>query len=324
MRSEEEVFYMILEFANATKAVRLVTLEGSRVNSHIKKDRFQDYDISFFATPSDIEMLKTDEGWLKHFGECVMMQKPESMELFPPDLREGWLSYLMLFSDGVRIDLTLIPLDDVGFYFTHDKLVCVLLDKDNLAPNGLVASDSDFWIPPLTQRSFEDCCNEFYWLYHNAFKEIIRDEILSANFYLNAMRETLLILLSWRVGLKTMKNKKCLKHRNIAHQTLDSIKTLQDTLDSKNPHSHNPKNSLAYHFHFSLGKHSKFLPQHLSKKSRKNLYKSFHLGAKKEAKKSLKCLDRIFHKNAKKLCKYDFTYPHYRRNVKRWCEILEQ
>ena len=37
------------------------------------------------------------------------MQKPEAMALFPPELG-SWFSYLMIFKDGVKLDLTLIPL----------------------------------------------------------------------------------------------------------------------------------------------------------------------------------------------------------------------
>ena len=35
-----------------------------------------------------------------------MMQKPEDMELFPPE--EKGFSYIMLFDDGVKIHLTLM------------------------------------------------------------------------------------------------------------------------------------------------------------------------------------------------------------------------
>ncbi len=37
----------------------------------------------------------------------------------------------MLFTDDVKIDLTLLPLELIDEYFTWDKLVKLLLDKDN-------------------------------------------------------------------------------------------------------------------------------------------------------------------------------------------------
>lgn len=57
------------------------------------------------------------------------MQKPEDMELFPPELG-NWFSYLMLFEDGSKVDLTLIPLPEAGEYFEKsDGLVQVLFQS---------------------------------------------------------------------------------------------------------------------------------------------------------------------------------------------------
>ena len=69
---------------------------------------------------------------LDYFGQRIILQKPEAMELFPPELG-NWFSYLMLFEDGSKIDLTLIPLNEFEDYFkVSDGLVEVLLDKDQL------------------------------------------------------------------------------------------------------------------------------------------------------------------------------------------------
>lgn len=52
--------------------------------------------------------------------------------LFPSELG-NWFSYLMLFDDGTKVYLTLIPINEVEEYFTNsDGLVEVLLDKDTL------------------------------------------------------------------------------------------------------------------------------------------------------------------------------------------------
>ncbi|WP_301008996.1 aminoglycoside 6-adenylyltransferase, partial [Helicobacter sp. UBA3407] len=116
MRTQKEIFALILDFAKRTDSIRAVTLEGSRANPNIKQDKFCDYDISFFLNAKNLESFKNDEEWLKIFGNILMLQKPESMELYPPDLREGWFSFLVLFDDGVRIDLSLIPLADIEWY----------------------------------------------------------------------------------------------------------------------------------------------------------------------------------------------------------------
>ncbi|WP_334082307.1 aminoglycoside 6-adenylyltransferase [Helicobacter typhlonius] len=201
MRTQKEIFALILDFAKRTDSIRAVTLEGSRANPNIKQDKFCDYDISFFLNAKNLESFKNDEEWFKIFGNILMLQKPEAMELYPPDLREGWFSFLVLFDDGVRIDLSLIPLEDIEWYKDNERLMRVLLDKDNQLPIN-EPSDSAFFIKPLTKQSFLDCCNEFYWRYVCIHKDILRGELLLANAHLAMMREGLLILLSWRVALR--------------------------------------------------------------------------------------------------------------------------
>ena len=82
MRTEKQIYDTILNFAKADDRIRVVTLEGSRTNINIIPDDFQDYDITFFVIDMG-EFLKSDD-WLSVFGNRIMMQKPEDMELFPP------------------------------------------------------------------------------------------------------------------------------------------------------------------------------------------------------------------------------------------------
>ena len=118
MRSEKQVYDTILNFARMNERIRVVTLEGSRTNINIPPDDFQDYDITFFVT--DMQSFINDDNWLNVFGERLILQKPEDMELFPAV--ERGFSYLMLFTDDVKIDLTLLPLDLIDEYFTWDKV----------------------------------------------------------------------------------------------------------------------------------------------------------------------------------------------------------
>ena len=83
MRSEKQVYDSILNFAQKDDRIRIVTLEGSRTNVNIPPDDFQDYDITFFVT--DMQSFTSDDKWLDIFGERLIMQKPEDMELFLSD-----------------------------------------------------------------------------------------------------------------------------------------------------------------------------------------------------------------------------------------------
>lgn len=201
MRTEQEMMELILDFAKEDSRVRLVTLEGSRANKNIPRDTFQDFDISYFVT--NIDSFKKNDDWLSFFGKRLMMQKPEDMELFPPELG-GWYSYLMLFQDGNRLDLKLIPLEDVEDYFsTSDGLVKVILDKDRLVKTNVNPSDEQYWIKRPTAREFDDCCNEFWWVSTYVVKGLARKEILYAIDHLNwHVRPNLLRMLAWKVGLE--------------------------------------------------------------------------------------------------------------------------
>ncbi len=61
MRNESEMMRLILDLGNRDKRIRLVTLEGSRTNKNVPRDRFQDYDISYFVT--DIDSFKSNDEW---------------------------------------------------------------------------------------------------------------------------------------------------------------------------------------------------------------------------------------------------------------------
>ncbi|WP_010270625.1 aminoglycoside 6-adenylyltransferase [Paenibacillus senegalensis] len=199
MRSEQEMMDLLLGFARGDERIRLVTLEGSRTNPNIPPDSFQDYDISYFVT--DMASFKKDDAWLEPFGRRLMMQKPEAMELFEPELG-NWFSYLMLFEDGSKVDLTLIPIEETEFYFTrNDGLVKVLLDKDRLIPHEVVATDSQYWIRKPTAGEFDDCCNEFWMVSTYVVKGLARQEILFAIDHLNEIaRPNLLRMMAWQIG----------------------------------------------------------------------------------------------------------------------------
>lgn len=132
-----------------------------------------------------------------------MIQKPEDMELFPSELG-NWFSYLILFEDGNKLDLTLIPINEVEVYFTNsDGLVGVLLDKDNLIKHELTANDRQYWIKKPTAKEFDDCCNEFWMVSTYVVKGLARKEILFAIDHLNEVaRPNLLRMMAWRIGSK--------------------------------------------------------------------------------------------------------------------------
>ena len=69
MRTEKEIYDLVLNFAFQDERIRIVTLEGSRTNVNIPKDNLQDYDINFFCYRYG-RILKSDD-WLSVFGNRI-------------------------------------------------------------------------------------------------------------------------------------------------------------------------------------------------------------------------------------------------------------
>ncbi|MDF2804384.1 MAG: aminoglycoside adenylyltransferase [Anaerocolumna sp.] len=200
MRTEQEMMSIIFSIAEQDERIRIVTLEGSRTNINIPKDEFQDYDITYFV--SNMESFISNDNWLNQFGNIIMLQKPEDMELFPPE-QKGY-SYLMLFDDYNKIDLTLLPLEDLDDYLNGDKLIQVLIEKDGRIKRDIVPTDIDYHVKNPSEREYDDCCNEFWNVTTYVVKGLCRKEILFAIDHLNQiLRFELLRMISWKVGIET-------------------------------------------------------------------------------------------------------------------------
>lgn len=191
-----DMIKQVLDFAAKCPHIRIVGMEGSRTNKNVPKDEFQDFDITYFV--DDIGCFTQNDNWLTYFGTIIMMQKPEDMELFPPE-QPGY-SYLILFDDYCKLDLTLLEKQQINDYLQQDKLRTILLDKDGVIPEQIIPSDIDYWIHNPSARSFDDCCNEFWNLTPYVVKGLCRKEILFAIDHLSLMRRELLRMLSWKIG----------------------------------------------------------------------------------------------------------------------------
>lgn len=198
MRTEEEMFQLILDIAANDVRILAVGMNGSRTNKNVPKDSFQDYDIVYIV--DSIEEFIEDPTWINQFGSRLIMQTPEDMVLFPPS-RNGKFTYLMLFEDGNRIDLTLCPKEQADNWNEGDRLATILLDKNQLLPSLTEATDQEYWIKRPSQAEFSDCCNEFWWVSTYVVKGLCRNELFYAADHLNEnCRKELFRLLSWQVG----------------------------------------------------------------------------------------------------------------------------
>ncbi|MBX3014030.1 MAG: aminoglycoside 6-adenylyltransferase [Caldilineaceae bacterium] len=200
MRSEAEILDLIIQTAQADARIRAVILNGSRVNPQARRDPFQDFDVVYLVTA--IASFVADATWIDRFGARIILQMPEAMS-DPPPMNDGHFAYLMQFTDGNRIDLTLFPLDRLAS-FGWESLSVVLLDKDGRIGPLPPPSDRDYWPTPPTAQAFADCCNEFWWVSTYVAKGLWRAEIFYAKAMLDqVVREQLMKMLTWYVGIKT-------------------------------------------------------------------------------------------------------------------------
>lgn len=219
MRSEAEMMRLILSVAENLPQVDAVALEGSRMNQQAPLDIFQDFDVVYLV--NDKEALLAERSWLQAFGPVLIQQTPEESELFPATLGERF-TFLMLFEDGNRIDLTLCPYSELPVLLEDDPFIKVLWDPKEVMPQFPAPSDAKFWLQKPTQGVFEDCCNEFWWVTTYVVKGLCRQELMYATDHLYTIcQEELLRMLSWQVGLTTGWNQSLGKNYKYLTKQLD-------------------------------------------------------------------------------------------------------
>ena len=193
MRTEKEMYELILQTAINDDRIIAVTIGGSRVNKNVSKDIFQDYDICYVV--NELEPFISDDNWFHRFGEILIMGKPPG--------KEGYCLCLMQFTDGNRIDLSIYP-KELSYRCIKSSLSTVLLDKNKIFPEKKEATDKDFHILKPTDLEFSNTCDEFWWVCPYVAKGLWREETLFALGALEEMvRPVLMRMLNYYIGIKT-------------------------------------------------------------------------------------------------------------------------
>ena len=193
---------LILNVAKGDNRIRAVYMNGSRANPKVKKDILQDYDIVYVVTKTGLFI--EDEAWIHVFGELIMLQEPDRMDLaagLEVDVSRSY-SYLMLFTDGNRIDLHIETKEAMLEQYGKDSLTIPLLDKDGILPEIPFASDHSYYVKEPTAIRYFHVCNEFWWCQQNVAKGIWRKEIPYAkNMEETIVRPMLDEMVSWWIGM---------------------------------------------------------------------------------------------------------------------------
>lgn len=219
MRTETEMLKLILDTAKKDERIRAVIMNGSRANPNAPKDMFQDYDIVYVV--SNLKSFTSDHSWIDLFGKRIMLQMPETMR---SPLADGRFIYLMLFGDGTRIDLQLIPTELYTKLQERDSESILLLDKDGFIPPFPPENDEDYHVKPPTLLEYSSCCNNFWWCTQNVAKGIWRDELSYSMDMLHAVvKAELHFMMEWYIGIHHEFHVSVGKQGKYFKRTLDEV-----------------------------------------------------------------------------------------------------
>lgn len=201
MRTESEMIDLIISIAKNDDRIRAVQMQGSRTNPNAPKDSFQDFDICYYV--NDIISFKNNSNWINIFGDRLMFQMPE---LDKKIIENNIIVYLMLFTDGNRIDLVLIPTE---IYKNNDKETeeseaVLLFAKDDIFKPFPPATHKSYYIKPPNESEYYSVCNNFWWSTQYVAKGIYRNELSYVKFFLDSnMRGEFHKIIEWYIGQKT-------------------------------------------------------------------------------------------------------------------------
>ena len=100
----------------------------------------------------------------------------QMLEAIRSPLGDGNFNYMMIYQDGVRIDLSY----KFNKYIDTGEPAVILLDKDNgkgYLPSNLNVNNNYWDIKSPTALYYYSCCNNFWWCLNNVAKGIVRDEL---------------------------------------------------------------------------------------------------------------------------------------------------
>ncbi|HTB26444.1 MAG TPA: aminoglycoside 6-adenylyltransferase [Puia sp.] len=203
MRKLSVIKQIFTDLAMRDDRIRAILLQGSRANSKIVPDAYQDYDI--FLVVNQMEEFIGDHRWTSVFGERIIWQLPDEMKTVDDQHTEkDSFHYLMLFKDNNRIDLTLFPKEKINRDFKPDSLSVLWMDKDGLFDGISKADDSDYLIKKPSENEFAECCNEFRWVSTYISKGLKRKEITYAKAMMEGtVRRMFMRMIEWYIGTET-------------------------------------------------------------------------------------------------------------------------
>ncbi len=213
MRTEKEMFRIIIDTAKSDGRILAAYLKGSRANPNVLPDIYQDFDIMYVV--EETRSFREDTSWMQAFGTVILKQEQD--EAFGYGERFGLqkeydktYSWLLLFDDGNRIDIGVETLETMKNGSNRNKLFLPLLDKAGCLPKLPPPTDEEFHIRRPAEARFQGCCKEFFWSLCDVAKGILRDELpFAMTTYHTQPHHMLETMLGWYIGSQTEYSVSC-------------------------------------------------------------------------------------------------------------------
>lgn len=204
MRTENEMIETILVKARNDDTIRAV------IRTDFIPVREYLYNYNFYFVVTDIKKYDDDSIFEKCFGDRILLFRGDKNypEMFP-----NTKAHLMVMRDGTTIAIHVMNRDSFLSRYngedTHENVWIgdtykILLDKDDIFPEieRLEERQTLFDDKP-TENQFLGACHEFWWVAKTFAEYTLREELLSAMFYLNdSVRVLLNQMLRWYIFLR--------------------------------------------------------------------------------------------------------------------------
>ncbi len=196
MRSEPEVLNQLIRWAEARSNVRTVILTSSRADPHRQPDLLSDYDVEFYVR--DMTPFAAADDWVREFGE-IMVRWPRTPG---PTFSEDWITQLVLYEDGTRIDFQVTALLP-GASAHLDLGYRILVDKDGAAAALPTPTHRQYAVQLPTPEDFAARLNAFWWDIVYVAKALRRNELNYAKYMLDGTIrfEKFQPLIEWTIAL---------------------------------------------------------------------------------------------------------------------------
>jgi aminoglycoside 6-adenylyltransferase len=197
------MFCRLLEWGESNETIRTIILTSSRANQNAQKDIFSDYDVELFV--QDLEPFLNSDNWIHTFGKMLSCFPLRAVE------NENWITRLVLYEDGTKIDFQISTNESVKKLVNasqlppeYDNGYKVLLDKDNLTQNIKQPSFTAFITNKPSEDEYIELINEFWWDTTYVAKSLWRDELYYVKFMLdNIIRFNYLqTVIEWHLGVQ--------------------------------------------------------------------------------------------------------------------------